>query len=129
MPVKKALAKVFLLVSVTVASSAQVVPPTGSIIGRVVDQNGSPIESARVHAELHGVPMSMAIQYVETDREGSFTIDRLSFGEYDVTAIKRRMDTRKHIGRCMRKSRQPPPRSLLNNRPRMSCCVLGQEQG
>lgn len=84
---KTAVAKACLSVSVAIACSAQVVP-SGSIIGRVVDQDGSPIESAQVHAELHGVPMAMAIRYVETDREGSFTIDRLSFGAYDVNGNK-----------------------------------------
>jgi hypothetical protein len=60
----------------------------GVIRGNVVDEVGQPIQAAKVHAELHGVPMSKAIRYVESDESGAFAIDRLDDGTYDVNGKK-----------------------------------------
>jgi hypothetical protein len=86
--VKSAVTNTVVLVLVTLASSAQVATPTGSIRGKVIDQDGNPIARAKVHAELHGVAMAKAIQFVETDDAGSFIIERLEFGTYDVNGEK-----------------------------------------
>jgi Family of unknown function (DUF6843)/Carboxypeptidase regulatory-like domain len=88
LPMKNAVAKAVVLLFVTLASSAKLAAAKGAIRGRVIDQDGNPIAGANVHAELHGVPMAKAIQFVQTDSAGLFTIDRLDFGTYDVNGEK-----------------------------------------
>lgn len=72
----------------TLSLSAQVALSQGVIRGKVIDENGVPVIGANVHAELHGVAMATAIRYVQTHDEGSFAIDRLAFGTYDVNGGK-----------------------------------------
>ena len=59
----------------------------GVLSGTVLDEAERPLQSARVHAQLRGVPMASAIRYVETDENGAFAID-LKYGTYDVHAMK-----------------------------------------
>lgn len=60
----------------------------GVIQGVVLDDVGSPLPGAKVHAELKGVAMAKAIRFVESDKNGFFAIDRLEFGTYYVEAMK-----------------------------------------
>jgi hypothetical protein len=61
----------------------------GSIRGTVVDDRGSPLSKARVHANaLDGRPRGALIRYVETDENGRFIIDRLEWGKYAIFAMK-----------------------------------------
>src|SRR5579871_63869 len=69
-------------------SALSAVAQSGVIRGTVVDEVGQPIQAAKVHAELHGVPMAKAIRYVESDQNGEFAIDRLDYGTYDVNGQK-----------------------------------------
>ena len=69
-------------------SALSSVAQNGIIRGTVVDEVGQPIQAAKVHAELHGVPMAKAIRYVESDENGAFAIDRLTYGTYDVNSGK-----------------------------------------
>lgn len=73
---------------IAIGSSGQVASSKGSIRGKVVDDGGSPVVGAKVHAELHGAPMGKAIRFVETDGVGSFIIEQLDFGTYDVNGGK-----------------------------------------
>jgi len=62
---------------------------TGAISGTVVDENGQPLDHARVNAEPVGSrPRSSAVRYVETDGSGHFVVDRLAWGTYRVFAKK-----------------------------------------
>jgi hypothetical protein len=72
----------------TLSLSAQVALSQGVIRGKVIDENGVPLVGAQVHAELHGVPMGKAIRYVQSNGDGSFVIDRLDFGTFDVNGGK-----------------------------------------
>ena len=72
----------------TLSLSAQVAISQGVIRGKVIDENGVLLVGAHVHAELHGVPMAKAIRYVQTGGDGSFVIDRLDFGTFDVNVGK-----------------------------------------
>jgi hypothetical protein len=60
----------------------------GVIQGLVLDEVGNPLQGAKVHAEMKGIPMAKAIRFVESDRNGFFLIDRLEFGTYYVGAMK-----------------------------------------
>jgi hypothetical protein len=63
--------------------------PTGAVTGTVVDELGSPVEGAKVHAEpLDRTPRAGSVSYVTTDAGGAFSIDRLQFGSYRVDAMK-----------------------------------------
>jgi hypothetical protein len=64
------------------------VAQNGVIQGTVLDEVGRPLQGAKVHAELHGVAMAKAIRYVESDENGTFVIDRLAYGTYDVNGKK-----------------------------------------
>jgi hypothetical protein len=68
--------------------SAQTRTETGLIKGRVVDKDGTPVKAAQVNAELLGTPMAKAIRYVTADETGTFLIDRLAFGTYQVFGKK-----------------------------------------
>jgi Carboxypeptidase regulatory-like domain len=76
----------FLLLAVSL--SAQTTAETGVIEGRVVDRDGTPVKAAKVNAELTGTPMAKAIRYVTADEAGTFLIDRLAFGTYEVFGMK-----------------------------------------
>jgi hypothetical protein len=83
---QKMLMAVLLVLPVTLR--AQVAPSQGVIRGRVIDEGGVPVGGANVHAELHGMPTTKAIRYVETDSLGLFLIDHLDFGAYDLNGGK-----------------------------------------
>src|SRR5579862_544049 len=68
--------------------SAQTTEEAGVIRGRVVDTDGTPVKAAKVHGELLGRPMAKVIRYVTADDAGTFLIDRLAFGTYQVFGMK-----------------------------------------
>jgi len=68
--------------------SSSLVAQNGVIQGTVLDEVGRPLQGAKVHAELHGVLVAKAIRYVESDEKGTFAIDRLAYGTYDVSGQK-----------------------------------------
>ena len=61
----------------------------GVIQGLVVNEEGTPIAEAKVHAEpLDGRTRGTLVRYVETDAQGRFRIDRLEWGKYMISAKK-----------------------------------------
>jgi hypothetical protein len=74
-------------------ASARDMEYRGVIRGVVVEASGAPLAVAKVHAEsASGRPTFTAIRYIETDAEGRFTIDRLSWDPYWVCALKEGAD-------------------------------------
>jgi hypothetical protein len=81
-----------ILLGVACTLAGQLPDRDGAIKGRVLNEAGAPIAGAKVHAELHGVAMAKAIRFVESSHDGSFLIDRLEFGKYDVNVSKEEDD-------------------------------------
>jgi len=62
---------------------------TGSIKGRVLDDTGRLVQGAKIYAKLRGALFVMgAIGYVESKQDGSFLIDHLDYGSYDLYGMK-----------------------------------------
>lgn len=61
----------------------------GSVIGVVTDQNGAPVEGARVSLHLDGA----CVAYVLTDAAGAFTLADVSPGTYVVQASLQKVGT------------------------------------
>ena len=67
------------------ASAAQ----DGLVRGTVVDETGVPVSSAKVNADpVNRGPIRSLVRYVETDAQGTFSIDRLAWGKYRIFAMK-----------------------------------------
>lgn len=61
----------------------------GTISGTVMDERGAPVAKAKVNADpTDGRPRASLVRSVETDENGHFLIDRLSWGSYRVFAQK-----------------------------------------
>lgn len=79
-------ALLFCTLSCGIGTDAQ---QAGKIIGTVLDEKGIPLTGAKVNVlPLDGRPQGSGVRYVETDIEGRFVIDRLSWGRYSVFAMK-----------------------------------------
>jgi hypothetical protein len=79
-----------LVLSLAGGSAAQ---PTGSIRGTVVDQQGTPVEKAKVEALIsyrNGRPVAFmgVVPFGETNAEGEFVIKNLNAGQYRISAGK-----------------------------------------
>lgn len=62
---------------------------SGTIVGTVVDDHGTPVSGAKVHAEALDSAVKLTfVRFVETDEHGAFSIDPLDFGAYRVDAMK-----------------------------------------
>ncbi len=71
-----------------VFAQGQVQQPSGVVNGTVINEVGQFVAAAKVHASLVGRPMAKAIRYIETDKDGRFSIDRLEWGDYRIYAMK-----------------------------------------
>lgn len=61
----------------------------GVITGRITDEKGMAVAAAKVSVlPLNGRPEGSGIRYVDTDAQGRFAIDRLTWGKYSVFAMK-----------------------------------------
>jgi|GEM_PF-3102451 len=56
------------------------VPNTGAITGKVVDEQGNPIQGATV--SINGTQLT-----AQTDAEGNYTFDAIAWGEYELVAV------------------------------------------
>lgn len=64
-------------------------PGTGTIHGLVLNEIGTPVAKALVNADLvDGKIRAKALQYVETDEQGHFTIEHLEWGSYRLFTKK-----------------------------------------
>jgi hypothetical protein len=71
------------------SSLAQTKNDAGVIEGRVVDAAGTPVKAATVYVVLDdGRPLASRIPYVMADETGTFVIDQLAFGTYEVFGKK-----------------------------------------
>lgn len=107
------------------------VPPNvnATIGGAVVDENNVPVVNAKVHADLKGLPMAKAIQYVESNERDRFVIPVHDYGTYYVSALKEKYgypDT----GWGFYSGRIPPTVEITSDKPNATITVkLGPKAG
>lgn len=77
------------LLLVSIFSGTMACQTTGAITGVVVDELNNPVASAEVHiADRKPFFGHRLVEYHETDSDGSFNIQNVPFGTYDVLAGK-----------------------------------------
>jgi len=75
-------------IGVLVAASLSVGQDDGSVHGTVVDDSGMPVKGATVYAHPLDRPMAGIVPHDISDENGSFTISKLDYGRYSVSAAK-----------------------------------------
>lgn len=68
-------------------SYQDVAPPSGKILGRVVDAQGQPVSGAKVHAQKSDFTMGR-LPTAYTDNHGKFLIKGLTLGTYMMSVAK-----------------------------------------
>ena len=63
-------------------------PPSGTVDGTVIDEEGKPVAGATVSAYVADRPFQGVAPHRQTDATGHFAISGLSWGEYRVAAAK-----------------------------------------
>lgn len=76
------------LIGFLVVASLSFGQDNGSVYGTVVDDSGTPVKGATVYAQPLDRPMAGIIPHDISDRNGSFTISKLDYGRYSVSAAK-----------------------------------------
>jgi hypothetical protein len=115
-------------VSIAAAASTMLVgqeqKPSGTVVGTVVDEVGSPVADAKVHAEpLDQVPQRELVRYVSTDAQGNFSIEHLGFGSYRVDAMKP-ADGYADAGFEFHSNGRQPKFALSSSTPKVSVLVV-----
>jgi hypothetical protein len=75
-------------IGVLVAASLSFGQDNGSVHGTVEDESGIPVKGATVYANPLDRPMAGTIPQDISDENGSFSISKLDYGRYSVSAAK-----------------------------------------
>jgi Carboxypeptidase regulatory-like domain len=76
------------LIGVLVAASLSFGQDNGSVHGTVADASGTPVKGATVYAHPLDRPMAGIVPHDISDERGSFSISKLNYGRYSVSAAK-----------------------------------------
>ena len=76
-------------------------PQDGKISGRVLDQNGAPLQDSPVELRLYLTPIKqLAVAKVMTNREGKFNFRRVKAGRYRIVPVPTRLFQQTSQGIC-----------------------------
>jgi hypothetical protein len=76
------------LIGVLIVASLSFGQDNGSVNGTVVDGSGTTVKGATVYAQPMDRPMASVVPQATTDRNGAFTISKLDYGRYSLSAAK-----------------------------------------